>query len=91
MEGIKMNQEIHNYDKEVVKVITNSIFNEEITSIQDLKDRVYQKGHDDKDVSNILQVFLYSGIIEMPIQKSGEHDFLVNMHKLNEVEREGLI
>ncbi len=86
-----MNQEIHNYDNEVVKVITNSIFKEEITSIQELKDRVYQNGHDDKDVSNILQVLLYSGIIEMPIQKSGKHDFLVNMHKLNEVEREGLI
>lgn len=86
-----MNREIHNYDKEVVKVITNAIFREEITSIQVLKDRVYQNGYDDKDVSNILHVLLYSGIIEMPVQKIGEHDFLVNMHKLNEVEREGLI
>lgn len=86
-----MNQEIHNYDKEVVKVITNAIFREEITSIQVLKDRVHQNGYDDKDVSNILHVLLYSGIIEMPVQKNGEHDFLVNMHKLNEVEREGLI
>ncbi|WP_314347782.1 hypothetical protein [Mammaliicoccus vitulinus] len=90
-----MNQEIHNYDKEVVKVITNSIFKEEITSTQVLKDRVYQNGHDDKDVSDILNVLLYSGIIDMPRYelngKFREHDFMVNMHKLNEVEREGLI
>lgn len=86
-----MNQEIHNYDKEVVKVITNSIFKEEITSIQVLKDRVNLNKLDDKDVSNILQVLLNSGIIDMPPEQFGHHDFLVNMHKLNEVEREGLI
>lgn len=90
-----MNQEIHKYDKEVIKVITNSIFKEEITRKQVLKDRVYQNGHDYKDVSDILQVLFNSGIIEMPYynpsEKFREHDFLVNMHKLNEIEREGLI
>ncbi|GAB1613075.1 hypothetical protein HB162lentus_17200 [Mammaliicoccus lentus] len=66
-------------------------FKEEITSTQVLKDRVFQNGYDDKDVSKIIEIFLYEDIIETPVQKIGEHDFLIYMHKFNEVERESLI
>ncbi|MFQ3726684.1 hypothetical protein ABLV92_05085 [Staphylococcus equorum] len=86
-----MNQKIHNFNQDLVKTINQSIFKEEMTSIQELKERAFQKGYEEKDVPEILNLLFHDGIIELPLQKIGEHDFLVNEHKINELERENLI
>ncbi|MFQ3838378.1 hypothetical protein [Staphylococcus pseudoxylosus] len=86
-----MNQEIHNFNQELVKTINKSIFKEEITSIKKLEDIAFQKGYEEKDIREILNIFFKDGIIELPLQKIGENDFLVNTHKISELERENLL
>ncbi|ATQ50741.1 hypothetical protein CPZ17_09900 [Staphylococcus epidermidis] len=91
-----MNQEIHNFNQELVKTISESIFKKEITSIKRLEDiafRLRYKEKDAEDVREILNIFFKEGIIEYPLQnlRIQENDFLVNMHKINELERENLI
>lgn len=44
-----------------------------------------------KDIREILNIFFKDGIIELPLQKIGENDFLVNTHKISELERENLL
>lgn len=46
-----MNQEIHNFNQELVKTINKSIFKEEITSIKKLEDIAFQKGYEEKRYS----------------------------------------
>jgi hypothetical protein len=86
-----MNQEIHNFNQDLVKTINKSIFKEEITSIQALKDIAFQKGYEEGDVPEILNLLFHDGIIEIPLQKIGKHDFLVNDHKIDELKHENLI
>ncbi|MCG2128168.1 hypothetical protein K4S04_10670 [Staphylococcus epidermidis] len=91
-----MNQEIHNFNQDLVKTISESIFKKEITSIKRLEDIAFglrYKEKDAEDVREILNIFFKKGIIEYPLQKLRipENDFLVNMHKINELERENLI
>lgn len=86
-----MKQEIHNFDKELVKTISQPIFKVEITSIRKLEDIAFKKGYEEKEVRKILNIFFKEGIIELPLQKIGMNDFLVNMHKIDELKRENLI
>ena len=88
-----MNHEIHNFNQDLVKTISKSIFKTEITNIKRLEDIAFEKGYKEKDVREILNIFFKEGIIELPLQKQKiqEHDFFVNMHKINELEHENLI
>ena len=86
-----MNQEIHNYDKELVKLITNSIFKDRITSIDELKDRACIKELQVEDVESIFTILVYDAFVrkkDMPLSKDG---YLINDSKIYELEREDLI
>lgn len=91
MEGIKMNQKIHNYDKELVKLITNSIFKDRITSIQELKDRAYQNDLIEEDVENIFRILLFDEFVRQENTPFSENGYLINDSKIYELEREDLI
>ncbi|MCJ0923994.1 hypothetical protein MTW91_01685 [Mammaliicoccus sciuri] len=86
-----MNQEIHNYDKELVKLITNSIFKDRITSIQELKDRAYQNDLIEEDVENIFRILLFDEFVRQENTPFSENGYLINDSKIYELEREGLI
>ena len=86
-----MNQKIHDFNQGLVKTISQSIFQKEITSIQKLEDIAFEKGYEEKEVREILNIFFKEGIIELPLQKIGTNDFLVNMHKIDELKDEKLI
>lgn len=64
-----MNQEIHNFNQDLVKTISKSIFKTEITNIKRLEDIAFEKGYKEKDVREILNIFFKEGIIELPLQK----------------------
>lgn len=67
-----MNQEIHNFNQDLVKTISESIFKKEITSIKRLEDIAFglrYKEKDAEDVREILNIFFKEGIIEYPLQK----------------------
>lgn len=86
-----MNQKIHNYDKELVKLITNSIFKEEITSIQELKDKAYYNGLSEEDVESIFTILVFDGFVkkeDIPLSKDG---YKIDNSKIYELEREDLI
>lgn len=86
-----MKQAIHNFDKDLVKIISEAIFKQEITSIKKLKDIAFEKGFEEDDVPDILQVFLDENMIVLPAIKIDEKDFMVNKYKISELEKEGLI
>lgn len=89
-----MNQEIHNYDKELVKLITNSIFKDRITritSIQELKDRAYQNDLIEEDVENIFRILLFDEFVRQENTPFSENGYLINDSKIYELEREDLI
>lgn len=86
-----MNQEIHNFNKELVKLITNSIFKENITSIQELKDRAFQNEYNEEDVESIIRILIFDGILQQPENPFSKNDFMVHMHKIYEIEQENLI
>lgn len=86
-----MNQEIHNYDKELVKLITNSIFQDRITSIQELKDRAYQNDLIEEDVENIFRILVLDEFVRQEITPFSENGYLINDSKIYELEREDLI
>ncbi|MBA8772285.1 hypothetical protein [Staphylococcus coagulans] len=52
-----MNQEIRNFNQDLVKTISKSIFKTEITSIKRLEDIAFEKGYEEKDVRKILKIF----------------------------------
>lgn len=86
-----MNQEIHNYDKKLVKLITNSIFKDRITSIQELKDRAYRYDLREEDVESIFRILLFDGFVkkeDIPLSKDG---YSIYDSKIYELEREDLI
>ena len=58
-----MNQEIHNFNQDLVKTISKSIFKTEITNIKRLEDIAFEKGYKEKDVREILNIFFKEGII----------------------------
>ncbi|MBU6089435.1 hypothetical protein [Mammaliicoccus sciuri] len=86
-----MNQKIHNYDKELVKLITNSIFKDRITSIQELKDRAYQNDLIEEDVENIFRILLFDEFVRQENTPFSENGYLINDSKIYELEREDLI
>lgn len=86
-----MNQEIHNYDKELVKLITNSIFKDRITSIDELKDRAYQNDLREEDVESIFSILLFDEFIRKENTPFSKNGHLINDSKIYELEREGLI
>lgn len=86
-----MNQEIHNYDKELVKLITNSIFKDRITSIQELKYIAIQNELNEEDVESIFSILVFDEIIYKADSPFGDNTFIIPDEKIFELEREDLI
>lgn len=67
-----MNQEIHNFNQDLVKTISESIFKKEITSIKRLEDIAFglrYKEKDAEDVREILNIFLKRGLLNTHYKK----------------------
>lgn len=86
-----MNKEIYNYDKELVKLITNSIFKDRITNIQELKDRAFQNDLREEDVESIFRILVFDEFVRQENTPFSKNGYLINDSKIYELEREDLI
>ncbi|GEQ07030.1 hypothetical protein EKQ61_01380 [Staphylococcus gallinarum] len=84
-------KDLEDYDLKLIKNLVNLIVKEDITHIELLKDVSKRKNHNIDNIENILKVFYNRGIIEVPLEKPSEFDFLFNIKKIDELKENGLL